>query len=233
VISRGRSRAGTCGAWPWARRACRYPPRRRRRASASVDEEVRMLGLAYAQLRTGQPSLALATLAEQERRFPDGKLAEPRQSRASSPSARRASAAKRAPKARASWPFIPPRHSPIACAGSAATEPQGMRVTTTSVCLPWRTLTVLPSSERMWEPSSAAHVWTAQRDPAEPIPPIERGSNRVVRRFTQALDLLGRSRRGPSCGRTMPSIASRPRPASGAPPGWCVACVTALLLERP
>jgi hypothetical protein len=48
-------------------------------ASPSVDEEVRLLGLAYAQLRAGQALLALATLAEQERRFPDGKLAEPRQ----------------------------------------------------------------------------------------------------------------------------------------------------------
>ena len=48
-------------------------------ASASVDEEVRLLALAYAQLRAGQPSLALTTLAEQERRFPDGKLIEPRQ----------------------------------------------------------------------------------------------------------------------------------------------------------
>jgi|HubBroStandDraft_6_1064221.scaffolds.fasta_scaffold82883_3 hypothetical protein len=46
---------------------------------SGVDEEVRLLGLAYAQLRSGQPSLALATIAEQERRFPNGKLAESRQ----------------------------------------------------------------------------------------------------------------------------------------------------------
>jgi hypothetical protein len=55
------------------------PAAARPSAPAPVDEEVRLLALAYAQLRAGQPALALATLSEQERRFPNGKLAESRQ----------------------------------------------------------------------------------------------------------------------------------------------------------
>ncbi|MGH7440361.1 MAG: hypothetical protein ACRENE_32100, partial [Polyangiaceae bacterium] len=43
------------------------------------DEEVRLLARAYAQLRAGDPSGALATLADEERRFPGGRLVESRQ----------------------------------------------------------------------------------------------------------------------------------------------------------
>jgi hypothetical protein len=45
-------------------------------ASPEVDEEVRLVGLAYSLLRDGAPARALAVLEEHERRFPDGKLAE-------------------------------------------------------------------------------------------------------------------------------------------------------------
>ena len=47
-------------------------------AQDGVDEEVRLLALAYSLLRTGQPAQALATLSEHERRFPNGKLTESR-----------------------------------------------------------------------------------------------------------------------------------------------------------
>jgi hypothetical protein len=49
------------------------------RPSTGVDEEVRLLGRAYSELRSGRPAEALATIAEHERRFPNGKLAESRQ----------------------------------------------------------------------------------------------------------------------------------------------------------
>ena len=45
-------------------------------ASPEVDEEVRLVGLAYSLLRDGAPARALAVLEEHERRFPDGKLTE-------------------------------------------------------------------------------------------------------------------------------------------------------------
>jgi hypothetical protein len=45
-------------------------------ASPEVDEEVRLVGLAYSLLRDGAPARALAVLEEHERRFPDGKLVE-------------------------------------------------------------------------------------------------------------------------------------------------------------
>ena len=44
-----------------------------------VDEEMRLLSLAYSFLRAGRPRDALAQLAEHAERFPHGKLAESRQ----------------------------------------------------------------------------------------------------------------------------------------------------------
>lgn len=59
--------------------AAHPPPAAAPTASEAVDEEVRLLGIAYSQLRSGLPAKALVTIAEHERRFPDGKLAESRQ----------------------------------------------------------------------------------------------------------------------------------------------------------
>jgi hypothetical protein len=42
----------------------------------AVDEEVRLVSLAYSLLQAGDPTHALAVLDDHERRFPDGKLAE-------------------------------------------------------------------------------------------------------------------------------------------------------------
>jgi len=45
---------------------------------SEVDEEVRLVGLAYSLLHDGAPAKALVVLEEHERRFPNGKLAESR-----------------------------------------------------------------------------------------------------------------------------------------------------------
>jgi outer membrane protein assembly factor BamD (BamD/ComL family) len=47
-------------------------------ATNEVDEEVRLVGLAYSLLRDGAPARALAVLEEHERRFPNGRLVESR-----------------------------------------------------------------------------------------------------------------------------------------------------------
>jgi hypothetical protein len=54
------------------------PPSVASRATNEVDEEVRLVGLAYSLLRDGAPARALVVLEEHERRFPNGRLVESR-----------------------------------------------------------------------------------------------------------------------------------------------------------